>query len=41
MKTPADPKTGERDFQLDPVDWIHAVTLQVPDPRLHLMRYYG
>jgi Putative transposase/Transposase zinc-binding domain len=41
VKTPADPKTGERDLLLDPLDWIHAVTLQVPDPRLHMVRYYG
>ena len=41
MKTPPDPRTGERDLLLDPLDWIHAVTLQVPDPRLHMVRYYG
>lgn len=41
VKTPADPRTGERNLMLDPIDWIHAVTLQVPDPRLHMVRYYG
>ena len=41
MKTPPEPRTGERDLLLDPLDWIHAVTLQVPDPRRHLVRYYG
>ena len=41
VKTPPDPRTGERDLLLDPIDWIHAVTLQVPDPRRHLVRYYG
>lgn len=41
VKTPPDPRTGERDLLLDPLDWIHAVTLQVPDPRRHLVRYLG
>jgi hypothetical protein len=41
VKTPADRRTGERDLLLDPIDWIQAVTLQVPDPRHHLVRYYG
>jgi hypothetical protein len=41
VKTPPEPRTGERDLLLDPLDWIHAVALQVPDPRRHLVRYYG
>ena len=41
VKTPPDPRTGERDLLLDPLDWIHAVALQVPDPRRHLVRYLG
>lgn len=40
-KTPADPRTGERELLLDPLDWIHAVTLQIPNPRRHLVRYMG
>ena len=41
VKTPPDPSTGERDRLLDPLDWIHAVALQVPDPGRHLVRYLG
>lgn len=33
FKTPHDPRTGESDLLLDPLDWIHAVALQVRDPR--------
>jgi hypothetical protein len=41
VRTPVDPRTGERDVVLDPLEWIHAVGRQVPDPRQHLVRYYG
>jgi hypothetical protein len=41
VRTPVDPRTGERDVVLDPVEWIHAVGRQVPDPRQHVVRYYG
>jgi hypothetical protein len=29
------------DLIMDPLDWIHAVTLQIPDPRRHLVHYCG
>ena len=32
VKTPREPRTGVRDLLMDPLDWIHAVALQVPDP---------
>jgi hypothetical protein len=41
VRTPVDPRTGERDVELEAVEWIHAVGRQVPDPRQHVVRYYG
>ena len=39
--TPPHPEHGSSELLLDPLDWIQAVTDQIPDPRLHLVRYYG
>jgi len=25
----------------DPLDWVHAITTQIPDPRQHMVRYQG
>ena len=41
LQTPVDPRTGARGMELDPLEWIHALARQVPDPRQHLVRYYG
>ncbi len=41
LLTPLDPKTGLDYRRFDPLDWIHAVTTQIPDPRQHMVRYYG
>ncbi len=41
ITTPADPRTGEREVVLDPLEFIHALGRQVPDPRQHPVRYYG
>lgn len=41
LLTPRDPVTGLDHRVFDPLDWIHAVTTQIPDPRQHLVRYYG
>ena len=41
LLTPPDPKTGARSRLFDPLDWVHAVTTQIPDPRQHMVRYYG
>lgn len=39
--TPPHPQSGSRELLLDPLDWIHALATQIPDPALHLVRYYG
>jgi hypothetical protein len=41
ISTPPDPRTGESAKILDPLEWIHAITTQIPDPHQHLTRFYG
>jgi hypothetical protein len=41
VHTPPDPRTGLPDRVLDPLDLIHAITSQIPDPGQHLVRYYA
>ena len=41
IETPPDPSTGARVKVLDRLDFIHAVCQQIPDERLHQVRYYG
>jgi hypothetical protein len=41
ITTPPDPRTGEREVVLDPLEFVHALGRQVPDPGQHLVRYYG
>jgi len=41
LLTPRDPKTGLDHRLFDPLDWVHAITTQIPDPRQHLTRYQG
>ena len=41
MRTPPDPRTGLVEKILDPLELIHALTTQIPDPGQHLVRYYG
>jgi hypothetical protein len=41
VRTPPDPRTGLADKILDPLDLIHALTTQIPDPGQHLVRYYA
>lgn len=41
VSTPADPRSGGTELELDPLDWIHQVVQQIPAPRQHLTRYYG
>jgi hypothetical protein len=41
ISTPPDPSTGATVRVLDPLDWIHAVTNQIPDRGQHGVRYYG
>jgi len=41
VNTPPDPRTGATQLRLDPLDFIHAVTAQIPDRGQHLTRAYG
>jgi len=41
VRTPPDPRTGLVEKILDPLDLIHALTTQIPDPGQHMVRYYG
>ena len=39
--TPPDPETGRTVLEMDALEFVHRVTTQIPDPRRHLVRYYG
>jgi len=39
--TPPDPRTGQRDLELDVLEMIRRLCAQIPAPRQHLVRYYG
>jgi len=41
ITTPPDPRSGATELVLDPLEWIHAITTQIPDRRQHVVRYYG
>jgi hypothetical protein len=41
LSTPPHPQTGETQLTFDVLDWIHAVTMQIPRRRQHLTRHYG
>ena len=41
IETPRDPRTGQTILDLDELEFVHAVCQQIPDRRLHLVRYYG
>ena len=41
LLTPPDPATGLDHKHFDALDWIHAITTQIPDARQHMVRYYG
>ena len=41
MLTPPDPKTGRESRTFDALDWVHAITTQLPDPGQHMVRYSG
>jgi hypothetical protein len=41
VRTPPDPRTGTTEMELDPVEFVHALGRQVPDPGQHMVRYYG
>ncbi len=41
ITTPPDPRSGATELVLDPLEWIHTITTQIPDRRQHVVRYYG
>ena len=41
VRTPPDPRTGLVEKLLDPLELIHALATQIPDPGQNLVRYYG
>ncbi len=41
LLTPRDPATGLDHRFFGPLDWVRAVTTQIPDPRQHMVRCYG
>ena len=41
VRTPPDHKTGATSLILDPLDFIQNVANQIPDLRMHMVRYYG
>lgn len=41
VTVPVDPRTGQTELTLDPLEWIHKVVQQIPAPRQHMVRYYG
>jgi len=41
LRTAPHPATGATQLELDPLELIHRLAQQIPDPRQHLVRYYG
>jgi hypothetical protein len=41
VETPSDPYTGQTCRRLDPLEWLHAITSQILEPRQHATRSYG
>jgi len=41
VRTPPDPRTGQTQLTLDPLQLIHRLGQQIPAPHQHLVRYYG
>jgi hypothetical protein len=41
VTTPPDPHSGHTRRVFDPLEWVHAVTSQIPDPGQHMVRYYA
>jgi len=40
LEIPPDPKTGATVLVLDPLEWVRRITNQIPDPRMHMTRFY-
>ncbi len=41
LEIPRDVRSGATTLVLDPIEWVRRITNQVPDPKAHLVRYYG
>jgi Putative transposase len=41
LEIPPDPRTGATTLVLEPLEWVRRITNQIPDPRMHLVRYYA
>jgi hypothetical protein len=41
LETPPDPRTGATTLVLDPLEVVRRLTNQIPDARIHLVRYHG
>lgn len=41
ISTPPHPETGHTQRALDVLEWIHALTSHIPDPRQHNVLYFG
>jgi hypothetical protein len=41
LETPPDPRTGATTLALEALEWVRRITNQIPDPRTHVVRYYG
>jgi len=41
LETPPDPRTGATRLLLDPLEWIHRITMHIPDRGRHCQRFYG
>ena len=41
LETPPDPRTGATRLLLDPLEWIHRITMHIPDRGRHCQRFCG
>ena len=41
LEIPPDPKTSATVLALDSIEWVRRVTNQIPDPKMHMTRFYG
>lgn len=41
LQTPPDPRSGATFVTLDPLEWIHRITMHIPDAGRHCQRFYG
>ncbi len=41
LEIPPDPTTGATVLPLEPLEWVRRITNQIPDPKMHMTRFYG